>query len=108
MSGKYLFGISQQYAGAGRTEVAGVHCPAFAILASCVHAGWLRGTRRRMCGMPQHRAGRFFEAYERIAGLHEEWDRFFGGTDFAAPNYRENIKALSRYFDPPLDYQSIE
>ena len=48
------------------------------------------------------------EVDERIAGLHEEWDRFFGGTDFAAPNYRENIKALSRYFDPPLDYQSIE
>ena len=43
-----------------------------------------------------------------IAGLHEEWNRFFEGTGFAAPNYRENIKALSRYFDPPLDYQSIE
>ena len=45
---------------------------------------------------------------QRIAGLHEEWNRFFEGTGFAAPNYRENIKALSRYFDPPLDYQSIE
>ena len=31
--------------------------------------GEVVGHRRRMCGMPQHRAGRFFEAYERIAGL---------------------------------------
>ena len=48
------------------------------------------------------------EADPHIAALHEEWNRFFEGTDFAAPNYRENLKSLSRYFDPPLDYQSIE
>lgn len=35
-------------------------------------------------------------------------DGFFEGTDFARPNYRENLKSMSRYFDPPLDYQSIE
>ena len=33
---------------------------------------------------------------------------FFKNTDFAEPCYRENLKSMSRYFDPPLDYYSIE
>ena len=33
---------------------------------------------------------------------------FFEGVDFAQPCYRENLKSMSRYFDPPLDYFSIE
>lgn len=34
--------------------------------------------------------------------------KFFKGVDFAEPCYRENLKSMSRYFDPPLDYQSAE
>ena len=35
-------------------------------------------------------------------------DAYFSDTHFAKPSYRENIKSMSRYFDPPLTYQSIE
>lgn len=35
-------------------------------------------------------------------------DAYFSDTHFAEPSYRENIKSMSRYFDPPLTYQSIE
>lgn len=30
------------------------------------------------------------------------------GVNFATPCYRENLKSMSRYFDPPLDYYSAE
>lgn len=43
-----------------------------------------------------------------LLNLQESRDRFFQDIGFAAPSYRENIKSLSRYFDPPLDYQSVE
>lgn len=35
-------------------------------------------------------------------------EEFFDGVDFAQPCYRENLKSMSRYFDPPLGYYSIE
>lgn len=35
-------------------------------------------------------------------------DAYFSDTHFAEPSYRENIKSMSRYFDPPLTYQSVE
>ena len=35
-------------------------------------------------------------------------DKFFEGTDFAKPCYREDLKSMSRYFNPPLDYYSVE
>ena len=35
-------------------------------------------------------------------------DAYFAGTRFAEPSYRENLPSMSRYFDPPLDYQSVE
>lgn len=35
-------------------------------------------------------------------------DKFFEGTDFAKPCYREDLKSMSRYFNPPLDYYSAE
>lgn len=38
----------------------------------------------------------------------QKCDKFFEGVGFAKPSYRENLKSMSRYFDPPLDYQSIE
>ena len=33
---------------------------------------------------------------------------FFEGVDFATPCYREDLNAMSRYFNPPLDYYSVE
>ena len=30
------------------------------------------------------------------------------GVTFATPCYRENLKSMSRYFYPPLDYYSAE
>ncbi len=38
----------------------------------------------------------------------EQCDAFFKNAEFAEPSYRENLKSMSRYFDPPLDYQSVE
>lgn len=35
-------------------------------------------------------------------------DAYFNGIDFAQPCYRENLKSMSRYFNPPLDYFSVE
>lgn len=35
-------------------------------------------------------------------------DAYFKDTHFAKPSYRENLKSMSRYFDPPLTYQSVE
>ncbi len=35
-------------------------------------------------------------------------DAFFRGVDFAQPCYREDLKSMSRYFNPPLDYFSVE
>lgn len=35
-------------------------------------------------------------------------DAYFRDTHFAKPSYRENLKSMSRYFDPPLTYQSVE
>ena len=35
-------------------------------------------------------------------------DEYFRGTGFAVPSMRENLPSLSRYFDPPLDYSSVE
>jgi len=34
--------------------------------------------------------------------------REYSYTHFAKPSYRENLKSMSRYFDPPLTYQSVE
>ena len=42
------------------------------------------------------------------AAYAQRCSNFFAGIEFAEPCYRENVKSLSRYFDPPLDYQSIE
>lgn len=36
------------------------------------------------------------------------YDAYFDGTHFAEPCYREDLKCMSRYFNPPLDYQSVE
>ena len=38
----------------------------------------------------------------------QKCDKFFHKVKFAEPNYRENLKCMSRYFDPPLDYYSAE
>lgn len=38
----------------------------------------------------------------------KECTRLFKDTRFATPSYRENLKSMSRYFDPPLDYYSVE
>lgn len=35
-------------------------------------------------------------------------DEYFRNVRFARPSYRENMKSMSRYFDPPLTYQSVE
>ena len=35
-------------------------------------------------------------------------EKYFKDVKFAEPCYRENLKSMSRYFDPPLDYQSAE
>ena len=35
-------------------------------------------------------------------------DAYFKDVHFAIPTYRENLKSMSRYFDPPLTYQSVE
>ena len=45
---------------------------------------------------------------EGKAAYAQRCNNFFAGIEFAEPCYRENIKSMSRYFDPPLDYQSIE
>ena len=42
------------------------------------------------------------------AAYAQHCSNFFAGIEFAEPCYRENVKSMSRYFDPPLDYQSIE
>ena len=34
--------------------------------------------------------------------------KFRKGLDFAKPCYREDLKSMSRYFNPPLNYQSVE
>lgn len=44
----------------------------------------------------------------QLSDRQKEYDCFFEGTDFARPDYREDLKSMSRYFDPPLDYQSVE
>jgi hypothetical protein len=38
----------------------------------------------------------------------KQQDDYFTNTHFAKPSYRENMKSMSRYFDPPLTYQSVE
>lgn len=38
----------------------------------------------------------------------QQQDAYFYNTHFAKPSYRENLKSMSRYFDPPLTYQSVE
>lgn len=35
-------------------------------------------------------------------------NKFFEGMDFAEPCYREDLKSMSRYFNPQLDYYSVE
>ncbi len=42
------------------------------------------------------------------AARQQAMDRYFEGTHFAVPSMTENLPSLSRYFDPPLDYSSIE
>lgn len=42
------------------------------------------------------------------AARQQAMDRYFDGTHFAVPSMKENLPSLSRYFDPPLDYSSIE
>ena len=38
----------------------------------------------------------------------KQQDDYFTNTHFAKPSYRENMKSMSRYFDPPLTYQRVE
>lgn len=38
----------------------------------------------------------------------KQQDSYFIDTHFAQPTYRENLRSMSRYFDPPLTYQSVE
>ncbi|MCD7941773.1 MAG: hypothetical protein LUH50_17980 [Bacteroides intestinalis] len=38
----------------------------------------------------------------------QQQDAYFHNTHFVKPSYRENLKSMSRYFDPPLTYQSVE
>lgn len=40
----------------------------------------------------------------RVASNNE----YFDGVDFAMPCYREDLNTMSRYFNPPLDYYSVE
>lgn len=40
----------------------------------------------------------------RVASNNE----YFEGVDFAMPCYREDLNTMSRYFNPPLDYYSVE
>lgn len=40
----------------------------------------------------------------RVASNNE----YFDGADFAKPCYREDLNTMSRYFNPPLDYYSVE
>ena len=35
-------------------------------------------------------------------------DDLFRDTRFAVPTMRTDLPSLSRYFDPPLDYSSVE
>ena len=35
-------------------------------------------------------------------------DEYFEGVGFAVPSMRENLPSLSRYFEIPLDYSSVE
>ncbi len=40
--------------------------------------------------------------------LQQKCDEYFSGTGFAIPSMKMDLPSLSRYFDPPLDYSSIE
>lgn len=44
---------------------------------------------------------------EKVA-RQQKADEYFKGTRFAQPSMRHDLPSLSRYFDPPLDYSSIE
>lgn len=51
----------------------------------------------------------------RVCGLDDSKTAFaeksaavFDGVKFAKPCYREDLKSMSRYFNPPLDYYSVE
>ena len=44
---------------------------------------------------------------EKVA-YQQRCNKIFEGVEFAEPCYREDLKSMSRYFDPPLNYQSIE
>ncbi|MBJ2161294.1 MAG: hypothetical protein JFR39_04225, partial [Muribaculaceae bacterium] len=35
-------------------------------------------------------------------------DEYFDGVGFAVPSMQENLPSLSRYFETPLDYSSVE
>lgn len=40
--------------------------------------------------------------------LQQKQNKYFDGVRFAEPCYREDLKSMSRYFNPPLDYSSVE
>ena len=53
-------------------------------------------------------AGHVVEPDASKLGKKKLQDAYFSDTRFAKPSYRENMKSMSRYFDPPLTYQSVE
>ncbi len=38
----------------------------------------------------------------------QKYDEYFAGVGFAVPTMNTDLPSLSRYFDPPLDYSSVE
>ena len=45
---------------------------------------------------------------EQKAKFASKCHKFRKGLNFAEPCYREDLKSMSRYFNPPLDYYSVE
>lgn len=44
---------------------------------------------------------------QKVAGQQQN-DEYFAGVEFAIPSMKTDLPSLGRYFDPPLDYSSIE
>lgn len=51
---------------------------------------------------------RSIEQDDAKVAFKEKCDAYFKGVQFAEPTYREDLKSMSRYFNPPLDYYSVE
>ena len=58
------------------------------------------GMRGVMAMLPLSSRGR--------AARQQASDEYFEGVGFAVPSMRENLPSLSRYFEIPLDYSSVE